>query len=145
MQSREVRLRTKSGEERDMVVSLVMVNLGGEPCVVSLARDITSEKHAQRTLEESAQRYRTATHAEPVIRIPSISVTSKRALDVPPIPGTRTGSYSLHSERFRKSYGFFRNRYEAGRTGCSDRILRVGPNDQRRSPDPGVHDGFPAP
>ena len=24
----------------------------------------------------------------------------------------RTGSYSFHSERFRKSYGIFRNRYD---------------------------------
>ena len=45
-------------------------------------------------------------------RIPSISVTSRKTLDVPPIPGTRTGSYSFHSEKFRKSCGIFRNRYE---------------------------------
>ena len=32
-------------------------------------------------------------------------------MDVPPIPGTRTGSYSFHSERFRNSYGIFLNRY----------------------------------
>ena len=52
-----------------------------------------------------------------MIRIPSISVTSRRTLDVPPIPGTRTGSYSFHSERFRKSYGIFRNRYETFQHG----------------------------
>ena len=34
-------------------------------------------------------------------------------LDVPPIPGTHTGSYSFHSERFRNSYGIFRNRCKA--------------------------------
>ena len=45
------------------------------------------------------------------IRIPSISVTSRRTPDVPPTPGTRTGSYSFHFEKFRKSYGIFRNRY----------------------------------
>ena len=48
-----------------------------------------------------------------LIRIPSISVTSRRTLAVPPSPGTRTGSYSFHSERFRNSYGIFRNRYQS--------------------------------
>ena len=28
------------------------------------------------------------------------------------LTGTRTGSYSFHSEKFRKSYGIFRNQYE---------------------------------
>ena len=40
-----------------------------------------------------------------LIRIPSISGTFRRTLDIPPIPETRTGSYSFHSERFRNSYG----------------------------------------
>ena len=44
-----------------------------------------------------------------LIRIPSISITSRRTLDVPPILGTRTESYSFHSERFRKSYGIFQS------------------------------------
>ena len=56
-------------------------------------------------------RSKTVGSPEDLIRIPSISVTSRRTLDVPPIPGTRTGSCSFHSERFRKSYGIFRNRY----------------------------------
>ena len=42
---------------------------------------------------------------------PRCPVVLPRTLDVPLIPGTRTGSYSFHSERFRKSYGIFRNRY----------------------------------
>ncbi|SMB85188.1 PAS domain S-box protein [Deinococcus hopiensis] len=58
VQSREVRLHTRSGEHHDMVLSLVLVELEGEPCVVTLARDITAEKVAQRILEESEQRYR---------------------------------------------------------------------------------------
>ena len=29
-------------------------------------------------------------------------------------PEAPTGSYSFHSERFRKSYGIFRNRYDPG-------------------------------
>ena len=47
--------------------------------------------------------------ADRVIRIPSISVTPRRALGVPPIPGTRTGSSSLRSKKFLRYYGIFRN------------------------------------
>ena len=47
------------------------------------------------------------------IRIPSISVTSGTPPDVPPIPGTRTGSHSLRSEKFRKQNGIFRNPYQS--------------------------------
>ena len=46
-----------------------------------------------------------------VTRVPSISATSGRTPNVPPIPGTRTGSYSFHSEKLRKGYGIFRNQY----------------------------------
>ena len=42
-----------------------------------------------------------------VIRVPSISVISRKTLDVPPIPGTRTGSYSFHSKKLRKNCGIF--------------------------------------
>ena len=48
----------------------------------------------------------------PLIRIPSISVTSGTPPDVPPIPETRTGSHSLRSEKFRKQNGIFRNPYD---------------------------------
>ncbi|PTA68183.1 PAS domain S-box protein [Deinococcus arcticus] len=58
VRSHEVRLRTRSGRALDLIISMVRVELDGEPCVVSLARDITSEKAAQRVLEDSEQRYR---------------------------------------------------------------------------------------
>ena len=50
-----------------------------------------------------------------VIRVPSISVTSRRTLDVASIPGTRTGSYSFHSEKFCNYYGIFWNLYQIGK------------------------------
>ena len=66
----------------------------------------------QRHLVSGERLDRTPAMALGLIRIPSISVTSRRTLNVPPIPGTRTGSYSFHSEKFRKSYGIIRNRYD---------------------------------
>ncbi|UQN09288.1 PAS domain S-box protein [Deinococcus sp. QL22] len=58
VRSHEVHLRTSSGKALDLVISMVSVELDGELCMVSLARDITSEKAAQEVLVESAQSYR---------------------------------------------------------------------------------------
>ncbi|ULH17039.1 PAS domain S-box protein (plasmid) [Deinococcus sp. KNUC1210] len=56
--NREVRLRVKSGEERDMVISVMPVELDGEPCIMNLIRDISNEKRAQQILEASELQYR---------------------------------------------------------------------------------------
>jgi PAS domain S-box-containing protein len=58
VQDREVQFRTRTGEPLDMMVSLVPVELEGEACIVSIARDIGGEKLARRTLEDSEARYR---------------------------------------------------------------------------------------
>ncbi|WP_161883545.1 PAS domain S-box protein [Deinococcus alpinitundrae] len=63
--NREVHFRLKSGVVADMVVSVVPVTIGAEVCVVTLARDITSEKQSQRVLAESEARHRqTATELQ---------------------------------------------------------------------------------
>ncbi|WP_161884473.1 PAS domain S-box protein [Deinococcus alpinitundrae] len=56
--SREVQLYRKSGAVSDSLVSVVPVMIGGEVCTVTLLRDITSEKQAQRVLAESEARHR---------------------------------------------------------------------------------------
>ena len=56
--NREVQFRLKSGAVADTVVSVVPVTIGGEACLSTLIRDITSEKQAQRVLAESEERYR---------------------------------------------------------------------------------------
>ncbi|GGL94563.1 hypothetical protein GCM10010840_35780 [Deinococcus aerolatus] len=56
--SHEVQFRLKSGMVADTVVSVVPVTIGGEACLLTLVRDITSEKRAHQQLEESEARYR---------------------------------------------------------------------------------------
>ncbi|SMB82956.1 PAS domain S-box protein [Deinococcus hopiensis] len=58
VRSLEVHLRTRSGKALHLVISMVRVELDGGTCVVSLARDVTLERAAQRVLVESEQRYR---------------------------------------------------------------------------------------
>jgi len=55
----EVQFRLKSGMVADAAISVVPVMLQGERCMVSLVRDITSEKLARQQLEASEAQYRT--------------------------------------------------------------------------------------
>jgi len=56
--NREVRFRLKSGMIADAVISVVPVMLGEDRCMVTLVRDITTDKHARKQLEASEERYR---------------------------------------------------------------------------------------
>ncbi|THF69219.1 PAS domain S-box protein [Deinococcus sp. Arct2-2] len=58
VRNREVQFRQKSGAVADTVVSIVPVMIGREGCVVTLVRDVTQEKQAQRVLAESEARSR---------------------------------------------------------------------------------------
>ncbi len=49
----EVRLRTKSGEDRDVLISAERIRLGGETCVLSITQDITERKRAEEALRRS--------------------------------------------------------------------------------------------
>lgn len=46
----EIKVLTKSGEVRDMLSSLELVELGGERCVLTFANDITERKRSEKTL-----------------------------------------------------------------------------------------------
>ncbi|WP_161884017.1 PAS domain S-box protein [Deinococcus alpinitundrae] len=97
--NREVQLRRKSGEVADAVVSVVPVRLGGEACVLTLLRDVTSEKHALRQLEDSEARYRQSaevlqrtldlsmdmiTTTDPSAKVISVSAACERLLGYQP-------------------------------------------------------------
>ncbi|WP_184136821.1 PAS domain S-box protein [Deinococcus humi] len=56
--NREVQFRLKSGMLAQTVVSVVPVTIDGEACLLTLVRDITSEKRARQQLEESEERHR---------------------------------------------------------------------------------------
>jgi diguanylate cyclase (GGDEF)-like protein/PAS domain S-box-containing protein len=54
----ECRFRKRSGELADVLASAEVLELGGEPCVVSSLMDITDRKQAERQLRDSERRFR---------------------------------------------------------------------------------------
>ena len=55
----ETKHRTKSGEIRNIRVSSRVISIQGKKLIQSIWRDVTAEKHAEATLRESEERYRT--------------------------------------------------------------------------------------
>ncbi len=51
----EREIRTKSGEIRTAVFSLVPIHMGSEPCLLSIAHDITERKRAEQRLHERSR------------------------------------------------------------------------------------------
>jgi PAS domain S-box-containing protein len=54
----EIRLRTKSGEVKQLLMSAEIINLKGQPCILSISNDITERKQIEEALRESEERYR---------------------------------------------------------------------------------------
>jgi len=54
----ESKIRTKSGEVRDIESSFVAIDLGGEPCFVTISDDVTERKRTDKALRESEERLR---------------------------------------------------------------------------------------
>lgn len=54
----EARLRTKSGQERIWLLSFEPLNVAGQPCVLSVCKDVTNDKRAEAALRESEERFR---------------------------------------------------------------------------------------
>ncbi len=65
----ETRLRSKSGETRQLLTSAARITLGDEPCVIGMVLDVTERRQAQRALEESQERLRQAQKLEAIGRL----------------------------------------------------------------------------
>jgi PAS domain S-box-containing protein len=78
----EREIRTKSGEVRTAVFSLVPIHMGSEPCLLSIAHDITERKQAEQRLHERSRQQ--AIEAE-------LSVLAVTIQDLPNLLSTAAG------------------------------------------------------
>ncbi len=63
----EVSFRTKSADVRVVLLSAELIEISGEPCVLSVSADITDLKRAEATLRESEERFRLVANTTPVM------------------------------------------------------------------------------
>ena len=50
----EVRVRTKSGEVRHALLSIETMEIGGEPCILTIVRDVTERRRADQRIRQQA-------------------------------------------------------------------------------------------
>ena len=70
----EIGFRTKSGAERDGLLSVELIELDGELCALAIQRDITARRRAEEALRQSEERFAKAFRAMP----DAISITRLR-------------------------------------------------------------------
>jgi len=63
----EVNFRTKYADVRVVLLSADLIEMNGEPCVLSVSTDITDLKRAEATLRESEERFRLVANTAPVM------------------------------------------------------------------------------
>ena len=84
LNNHEVRFRMKSGEVRFMLRSTVMIQLGDEPAIISVCKDITNRKQIEKEKEELANNLRKSIKElnclytiSSIFEIPDISMDDK--------------------------------------------------------------------
>jgi PAS domain S-box-containing protein len=77
----ETKQKTKSGEIRDVQISVKTINLGGKKLVMSIWRDITESKRAQEALKESEEKFSKAFNSSSVA-ICILSLPDNRFVEV---------------------------------------------------------------
>jgi len=69
IRSFETKLRTKSGEFRDVLFSLELVEISVEACILAIFIDITERKRAETALRQSEERFSKAFQANPAAMV----------------------------------------------------------------------------
>lgn len=64
--NQEIQFRTKSGVIREVMVSAEIIEIEGEPCILTMSYDITERKQAETALHLSEERFAKAFHASPI-------------------------------------------------------------------------------
>ena len=107
----ECEFKKKSGELHTVLISADMINIGGEPCMLSIGSDITERKKMENALRESEEKFSKAFHAMPE------AVTISRLDD---------GKFIDVNETFCRDNGYTREEV-IGRNG-EELNLTIGPN-----------------
>ncbi len=77
----ELECKDKSGETRTLLFSTDLINLGGEPCQLTIANDITERKQIEQALKESEEKFSKAFHASPEA-IALITAKDEKYIDI---------------------------------------------------------------
>ncbi len=77
----ECEIKTKTGEIHTVLMSADIINIGGEPCMLCIASDITERKKMEQALRESEEKFSKAFHAIPET-LSITTVKEGRFLDV---------------------------------------------------------------
>jgi two-component system, cell cycle sensor histidine kinase and response regulator CckA len=81
--NKELDLRVKSGANRTVLVSLEMVEIGGQTCILAQGRDVTEHRRAENALRASDRRYRDfISHSQEGVW--RIELNKPFAIDLPP-------------------------------------------------------------
>ncbi len=104
----EVKTQSKNGQVHEMLISVDVISLNGEPCLLALALDISERKRSQEALQQSEEKYRnlvqnmsegvgiTDAHEEVVFANPA----AEEIFGVPAgtLVGRRLGDFLDHSD-----------------------------------------------
>jgi len=112
VKNKEVQLRMKDGTVRPYLASASLIELGGEPCVISITRDISALKEVERKLRERER---------------SLRRIFETSLDAISISRLSDGKYVDVNQEFLK-WGYSRSRV----LGSTDRELNVWCDENQR-------------